>query len=92
MALTMENSGAALVAGVPLPRNTSRVRVLRPFLVDGQPAPVGAELTLPKIFAAEMCGANKAVLLPGDAPEAVPAATPPAPRAQKRKDSDHAGQ
>lgn len=89
MALTLENSGAALVAGRPLPRTTRRVRVLRPFMVDGARAAAGAELTLPAAFANEMCAANKAEHLAE--PEATAASTaatqPPAPKPQKRKDS-----
>lgn len=88
MALDMTNSGAALVPGAPLRSKTRRVRVVRPFMVDGEPAPAGAELTLPSTFAAEMVGANKAVYLQ-DAPEPAPA---PAKPAKTSKEQSHAGQ
>ena len=82
MALTMDNSGAALVAGAPLNTRTRQVRVIRPFMVDGQAVAIDSELTLPATFAGEMVGANKAVYIA--APDAAPAvAATAAPKPQK---------
>lgn len=79
MPLTMENSGAALVAGAALPRNMRRVRVVRPFMLDGEPVAVDDVLTLPGPFAGEMLAGGKVVIQPDAAEEPAPkpAAKPP---------------
>lgn len=92
MPLTMDNSGAALVAGAPLNTRTRQVRVIRPFMVDGQPVAVDTELTLPATFAGEMVGANKAVYIaPAQDEQAAPAVAAPAPR-KTAKGQSNAGQ
>lgn len=89
MPLTMENSGAALVAGAPLRSKSRRVRVLRPFMVDGQAQAVDTEIELPGAFAFEMVSAKKAELLPAPAPAAGPApAAAPSPATKPRKAKD----
>lgn len=80
MPLTMENSGAALVCGAPLPKKVRTVRVLRAFMFDGEPLPAGAQVLLPALFAAEMVGAGKAAY----AADAAPAAMAPAPTTTTR--------
>ena len=60
MALTLQNDGAALASGAPMPNGTRRVRVLRPFMYGGKPTEVGDELDLPKGLAADMVFGNKA--------------------------------
>lgn len=93
MPLTMENSGAALVAGAPLRSKSRRVRVLRPFMVDGgQAVAADDEVTLQATFAAEMVGAGKAVYAAEPAESATPA-PPPAAKPQKPvKEQRNAGQ
>jgi hypothetical protein len=96
MPLTMENSGAALVAGAPLRSKSRRVRVLRPFMVDGgQAVAADDEVTLSATFAAEMVGAGKAVYAaePAEPAESATPAPPPAAKPQKPvKEQRNAGQ
>lgn len=92
MPLTMENSGAALVAGAPLPRKTRRVRVLRPFMLDGgNRAAIDEEIELHAAFAAEMVAASKATYLPDPADDAAAEPTTKKP-AKPAKESAHARQ
>lgn len=92
MPLTMDNSGAALVAGAPLPRKTRRVRVLRPFMLDGgHRAAIDEEIDIHATFAAEMVAAGKATYLPDPADAAAAEPTPKKP-ARPAKESAHARQ
>lgn len=81
MPLTMENSGAALVAGAALPADDARaVEVLRPFMFSGERVEAGAIVHLPARFAREMVSAGKARMHTAAAPAAEPAAPAAAPR------------
>lgn len=60
MALTIDNDGAALVAGAPFQQKTRTVRVVRAFMHGGKATKVDAVVSLPAAFAAEMVSAGKA--------------------------------
>lgn len=68
----MQNDGAALVAGAAMPKKVRRVRVVRPFMYEGQTVAKDEQLELPALFAAEMVTSNKAVY-DDAAPSAAPA-------------------
>lgn len=74
MPLTMENSGAALVAGAAVPAGTRLVRVLRPFRMGGEVVADGV-VPVPIQLASALIAANKAE----------PVAEPPAPAAPAAK-------
>jgi hypothetical protein len=86
MALTVQDTGAALVGGAALPQRTVRVRVLRPFMLDGAPLAVKDEVELPAVFAREMVAANKAVAIEAQ-PPAPAAPAEPAPKADPKPDT-----
>lgn len=70
MALTVQNDGAALAAGAPIPAGTRRVRVLRPFIFRGEPTKVGDEIDLPRLVAIDVIAGNKAEAVPPKAAKA----------------------
>lgn len=81
MPLTMENSGAALVAGAAVPAGMRLVRVLRPFRVAGEEVSSGV-VPVPLDLASILIAANKAE--PVAALEVPPA--PPAAKTARKKD------
>jgi len=81
-------AGSPLVAGsgVEINMKTQRIRVLRPFNLDGKSQPKGAEIEIPLSFAIELRSANKAEFIepkPDPKPEPAPAKAEAEPKAAK---------
>jgi len=85
-------AGSPLVAGGVFPEGTMEmktVRVVRAFYYQGKSLAVDTVVDLPKLFAAEMCAANKAVAHVRPAPEAK-SDTRPEPKREEKKGDTHA--
>lgn len=81
-------TGSPLVAGggVETHMKMQRIRVIRPFNLDGKPTAKNAEIEVPLSFAVELRSANKAEFIepkPESKPEPAPAKAEAEPKAAK---------
>ncbi len=81
MPLTVENSGAALIAGRPLQTEhsmkTKKVTVIRAFYFNREIQALGRVVELPSVFADEMIAAKKAEPCYEQPPAVPPTASKP---------------